>query len=77
MEENKETYLQELNRIIVGLVEIDQECAVLDTIYREQSMKKIAARCDETIGAIMAFRLRVKETKVTQYDKSKFNSLIK
>lgn len=71
-----ETFLKELNKIIVGLVEIDQECAVLDSIFREPSQKKILARCDEAIGSIMVFKEKVKQAKVEHYDKSKFKSLI-
>lgn len=77
MPEEQVTYLQELKNIIVGLVELDQECAVLDQIYREGSMKKIVARADETIGSLMLFKERVKNAKVEQYDKAKFKELIK
>lgn len=76
MEEEK-SYLDTLKTITIGLVEIDQECAVLDSLYREQSAKRITTRIDETIGSLMLLKERVKAAHVAQYDNSKYKKLIK
>lgn len=77
MEGEHKTYLDTLKSIMIGLVEIDQECAVLDSLYREQSAKRINARIDETIGSLMLLKERVKAAHVAQYDKSKYKDLMK
>lgn len=68
-------YLKRLNEVIVGLSEIDQDCAVLDTIFREPQQKKIIGRIDETIGFLMKMKEDVKAANVKQYELSKFKSL--
>ncbi len=75
--DEKISFLKELNVIIVGLAEIDQECAVLDTIYREQSKTRIVSRIDETIGSLMRMKENVKAMQIDQYKGSKYATLIK
>ena len=72
---DKTPLLDDLNRITLGLIEIDQECAVLDTIYKEASQKRIISRIDETLGELLRMKEKVKSLPIEHYKDSKFSNL--
>ena len=61
--------IDDVKHIILGLAEIDQECAVLEEFYRLQSKEKVIARLDEAQGAIMRLRDKVKTITKESYVK--------
>lgn len=58
MEEKK--FIDDLKHTVVSLIEVDQECIVLENFFSMQSKDRVIARIDEVTGALMKLREKIK-----------------